>query len=480
MRNFPALCCAASLATSALAFTIVPRSDSSTPKVVQHDIERRKVSNPLVRDKLRRRASSKTISESLTNEQTLYFANCSLGTPAQSLRLHIDTGSSDLWTNSPNSEICQYKNEGLCSASGTYVANKSSSYNYVNSYFKISYADNSGASGDYATDVFTIGGSTLQDQQFGIGYKSTSPEGIVGIGYPTNEAINGVRAGLQYANVPQKMMQSGLINSNAYSLWLNDLDASTGSILFGGIDTGKYHGSLETLPIIQTDGVYSAFYIALTGVGIKGTANSLASDLKTPVLLDSGSSLTYLPDNITTQVYSALGVTYDQNEGAAFIDCSRANDDWSIGYTFSSPTISVSISELVVEIGTQGGKPICILGIAPSGDTTSVLGDTFLRSAYVVYDISSNQIGLAQTNFNSTTSNIQEITNGTSTSSGIPDSTGVANAVSEVPTTVAGGARNGLGTVSSTAAAAATPPPRKILQGVGAAGLLAAGAMFAI
>ena len=37
-------------------------------------------------------------------------------------------------------------------------------------------------------------------------------------------------------------MEDKIINTVAYSLWLNDLDASTGSILFGGIDTEKYTG----------------------------------------------------------------------------------------------------------------------------------------------------------------------------------------------------------------------------------------------
>lgn len=483
MRNLAALCCLATLTSSSLAFSIHRKSDSASPKVVQHSISRRRVNDPLRRDRLRRRDSSKTITESLTNEETLYYANCSLGTPAQALRLHIDTGSSDLWANTPSSQICQYRDEGLCDDSGTYTANKSSTYKYLNSEFRISYADNSGAQGDYATDVFTLGGTTLQAQQFGIGYTSTSQEGILGIGYAANEAIEGVEGGREYVNVPQKMVQDGLINTNAYSLWLNDLDASTGSILFGGINTDKYHGTLETLPIIQIDGEYAAFYIALTAVGVKGVAGSLGKDLDTAVLLDSGSSLTYLPNNITSAIYSELGVTYSENEGAAFIDCNRASENWTIDYTFSSPTISVSLSELVVPIGESNGKDICILGIAPADGSTCVLGDTFLRSAYVVYDLESNQIGLAQTNFNSTTDNILEITNSTSTSGGIPSASAVANAVTVASLTAstATAARNGLGSASSAAAAAApTLAPGSYLRGVGAAGLLAVGAAFVI
>jgi len=68
-----------------------------------------------------------------------------------------------------------------------------------------------------------------------------------------------------------------------------------------------------------------------------------------------------------------------------------------------------------------------------------VLGDTFLRSAYVVYDLSNNEISLAQTNFNATKSNVMEIQSG---SAGVPNATGVPNAVSSLAVGT-GGARNG-------------------------------------
>ncbi|KAA8570034.1 hypothetical protein EYC84_002371 [Monilinia fructicola] len=41
----------------------------------------------------------------------------------------------------------------------------------------------------------------------------------------------------------------------------------------------------------------------------------------------------------------------------------------------------------------------CAFGIFNGSDGYYVLGDTFLRSAYVVYDLDNNQVGLAQANF---------------------------------------------------------------------------------
>ncbi|KAF2688734.1 acid protease [Lentithecium fluviatile CBS 122367] len=441
--KYSTLALAAQLVTST-AFKLVQREN---PRVVGLDIQRRSIVNPVAHDRLRRRD---TVQATLDNLETLYFANATLGTPEQSLRLHIDTGSSDLWVNAPNSRLCSSRGE-QCREAGTYSANDSSSYAYVNSVFNISYVDGSGASGDYATDTFKIGGTMVDELQFGIGYTSTSPEGILGIGYTINEvAVN--RAGLdEYPNLPAKLVADGAINTNAYSLWLNDLDASTGSVLFGGVDTEKFSGTLSKLPIIAEQGVYAEFIVALTGLGIDGKAGSIFQNESVAVLLDSGSSLMYLPDNVASALYSTFNAQYDSSQGAAFVDCALGEQDGSLEFTFSEPTISVPLNELVITAGYQRGEPVCILGIGPSGGSISVLGDTFLRSAYVVYDLTNNEIAIAQTNFNATKSDVQEIQSG---DDGVPSATLVANAVSSLAVGTGGG-RIGSPSINPTAAGTA-------------------------
>jgi hypothetical protein len=81
--DFLAVTVAVLSATRVSAISLAPRS--SSPNVIGLDIERRAV-NPLNHDKSRRRKRAGTISETLDNEETLYFANITLGTPAQSLR----------------------------------------------------------------------------------------------------------------------------------------------------------------------------------------------------------------------------------------------------------------------------------------------------------------------------------------------------------------------------------------------------------
>lgn len=446
---------------------------NQNPKVARIDIQRRHVENPVAHDRLRRR--QKTVQQTLDNLETLYFANASLGTPAQNFRLHIDTGSSDLWVNSASSSLCR-QGGNQCGESGTYNANRSSTYKYVNGAFNISYVDGSGASGDYATDTFRFGGQTLKDLQFGIGYVSSSTEGILGIGYTINEVAVTRAGGQPYPNLPQKLVDDNLISSNAYSLWLNDLDASTGTILFGGVDKDKFHGTLQTLPIIpEQDNVYAEFIIALTGMGQNGKNGSIFSNQNVPVLLDSGSSLMYLPDTVVRSLYRTYNAQYDATQGAAFVDCNLAYQEGSLDFVFSGVRISVAIDELVLVASVSRGQPICILGILPAGNQVAVLGDTFLRSAYVVYDLANNEISLAQTNFNATSENIQEIQKGTD---GVPNATGVADAVSTAAVATGGPRINGpqfSGGHLSTAAAMPAPTANAWL---GSAAVVGAGLML--
>ncbi|KAL2068155.1 hypothetical protein VTL71DRAFT_16253 [Oculimacula yallundae] len=481
MKGFSTLALSATLLSACIEGLQLQRRTDGPARVVEFPIQRNTIQNPAVRDRLRRRAQ--TVQATLDNEETLYFANASLGTPPQRFRLHLDTGSSDLWVNTATSTLCRTKGNP-CAFAGTYSANSSSTYSYVSGDFNISYVDGSGAAGDYVTDTFTIGSAAVTKLQFGVGYTSSSSEGILGIGYEVNEVQVGRARKAPYRNLPSQMVVDGLIQTNAYSLWLNDLDASTGSILFGGVDTGKYVGQLETLPIQAEGGYFAEFLITLTAVTFGNIV--IAKNQAQAVLLDSGSSLTYLPDTMTEAIYQQVKAQYDPSQGAAYVPCSLADNTTRLNFTFSGPMISIPMNELVIVVKSASGRQLtfsdgttaCLFGIAPAGSSTSVMGDTFIRSAYVVYDLANNEISIAQTNFNSTTTNIIEITKG---STSVPNSKDVPNPVDAKVGIDTGGMAGGTGaiglggTATSRAGAEQTAAPMKM----GAMAALGAGMFYA-
>lgn len=171
-----ALGLAATTLTSAIELR-QPRA-GQTPKVVRHPIQRKNVDDVLEHDRRRLRKRQGYVESSLQNEATLYFMDLTIGTPAQQLHMHLDTGSSDLWVNVADSQLCE-SNGNPCSAGGVYNPNSSSTYDYLNSAFRIEYVDGTGARGDYVQDTVKFSGVTLRNQQFGIG-KSLSEVAIVG------------------------------------------------------------------------------------------------------------------------------------------------------------------------------------------------------------------------------------------------------------------------------------------------------------
>lgn len=135
----------------------------------------------------------------------------------------LDTGSSDIWVESADSELCRMPTQP-CAATGTFSRDESSTYSRVSSDFDISYVDGEYARGDYGKDVFRFGdGTEVKDLQFGIGLESTSSEGIMGIGMAENE-VQVQRLGKKpYKTLVELMVEQGIIKSKAYSLYLNDL-----------------------------------------------------------------------------------------------------------------------------------------------------------------------------------------------------------------------------------------------------------------
>ncbi len=296
--------------------------------------------------------------------------------------------------------------------------------------------DGSSAHGDYATDTFRFENIGIDKFQFGVGYISSSPQGILGIGYPDNE-IQTARAGQQpYANLPARLVADGRIGTNAYSIWLDDVNSTSGSLLFGGVDKSQYQGNLVTIPVQKVGSTYREFFITMTG--LDAGSKSIADDMALAVLLDTGSSLTYLPDDLANAVFQAVNATWLEQSQLAIIPCDKGLGDDSITFHFSKPaSISVLLRELVLPVITTNGKPprlsdgsaACLFGIFPSGKGAIVLGDTFLRSAYIVYDIANNEVSLAQSNFDAKPagSDIVELGPGKNQ---VPDATVAPNPVS--------------------------------------------------
>lgn len=262
----------------------------------------------------------------------------------------------------------------------------------------------------------------------------------MGIGYDTNEASATI-----YPNIIDQMVAQGLINLKAYSLYLDDVNANTGTVLFGGIDQGKFQGQLSVLPI-QKDpelGIYREFLITMSSLSVTDSSGKVGAISSTSlnVILDSGTSLTYLPDDIVSDLITLLsGVDDTADTGVILVDCSILEGEPNAYFTFSfggsnGAKIRVPFSEMILDLQLPLSRPpftsTCVLGVKPGPPGGPYpLGDTFLRSAYVVYDLEHNQIGLAQSSFDASSSNIYELAK---SATGIPSLSGSGSSATSKP-----------------------------------------------
>jgi len=166
--------------------------------------------------------------------------------------------------------------------------------------------------------------------------------------------------------------------------------------------------------------------VSLTSFTISTPSGNLTitpNDAAYPAILDSGAAQTILPDAIVKAIYAQTGATYFAPYNVAAVPCSVRNVlgtfDFGLGGP-NGPIIRVPIGDLVYPAVLQN-QPInipnsnqtaCVFGITPASarglgeGADSILGDTFIRSAYVVYDFANKRVGIAQTRYNSTESDI--------------------------------------------------------------------------
>ena len=335
------------------------------------------------------------------------------------------------------------------------------------SHFHIEYSDNSTYDGDLFVDTLQIGKTIVKNVTMAIvdiaeNVVDSGPvgNGIWGINFPTGQANVVLQGDEPYQSVLQKMKKDGVIKSVSYSLWLDTIgmqisssfslvkclrlqpliflrvDAKSGTILFGGVDSAKYIPPLIGVPIIK-DGptqVYSRMNVEFTSLSLKDPSGNvtLTGDGTVAIAtLDSGTTGTQIPVSLADKIYSYFGVRLEFGD-IPFLPCNLATADVSLTFEFggsNGPKVTVPIASFVDSsdgpFKFADGTDACQLLISYSDDDSLLLGDSFLRYAYVVYDLDNHQIALAQSNLSPGAPDIIEIDGNT-----IPN---VASVVSAIP-----------------------------------------------
>ncbi|KKA30325.1 hypothetical protein TD95_005077 [Thielaviopsis punctulata] len=305
-----------------------------------------------------------------------------IGTPAQTLNLDFDTGSSDLWvfsTSTPDN-----------SGHSVYNPSRSSSSSLMSGEsWSISYGDGSSSSGVVYSDIVSVGGLAVKGQAVEAATKISSEfssetdlDGLMGLAF---SSINTVTPN------QQKTFWANALGSMPQGLFTADLNsAKPGKYNFGFIDESAYTGSIGYADVDTSEGFWT-FTADNYYIGSSKKNNAVTG------IADTGTTLLLLSDSIVRNYYRQIrGARYSYYQGAYIAPCSANWPDFS--FTVGGTKITIPSDYMNFGAADNSGYS-CYGGLQSSSDIgINIFGDIALKAAFVVFDGENTRLGWANKN----------------------------------------------------------------------------------
>lgn len=328
--------------------------------------------------------------EDIQND-SLYLCPVQIGTPAQTLYLDFDTGSSDLWvwsTELPQSTLSQANSRDQ---QVPFDATKSSTFKKLGgASWKISYGDGSSASGDVGTDVIDLGGLRIENQaielakQLSQQFQQGNGSGLLGLAF---SSINTVSPNQQKTPVDNAIAQKDVTQPlfTAYlGSWRDSDEADKGESFytFGFIDQSVMKAAGATTPnYVDVDSSQGFWQIPSTSATINGTTINRSNNTS---IMDTGTTLCLVDDTLVEAVYKAIpGSKYDSNNQGYVYPANTSVDQL--------PSVTLAIGDAAVafqkeDLGFADAGNGMVYGSIQSRGTMDmdIYGDAVLKAMYAV------------------------------------------------------------------------------------------------
>ncbi|GAA5945760.1 hypothetical protein JCM10213_002713 [Rhodosporidiobolus nylandii] len=264
--------------------------------VVQRDLERTllKYSERAAEaQKVEKRGMSKQVKGKNLGSVGLYPGAISIGTPAQTMPVLFDTGSSDLWVSSScGGETCEY---------GSFDPAKSTTFHNLSRTVSMSYV-----SGEYdghlARDTVSVGGLAVKNQNFVVvpdaGFIPSYPfVGIAGLAFSASSYIG-------KPTFLDNLASAGKLFNNMFSLYHTREGKVKGSQLtLGGVDSSKFDGGFLRVPVVSE----SLWTIATSEFLVNRATVKKAATVS---VVDSASTVSYMPSVAVAAIYASIPGAY--------------------------------------------------------------------------------------------------------------------------------------------------------------------------
>ncbi|KAJ6554591.1 acid protease [Mycena capillaripes] len=313
------------------------------------------------------------------NSDELWDGPISIGTPPQPFQIDFDTGSSDLWV---PSVLCL---SSTCAPKHKFNAFRSSTVKRKAGIFNIQYGDGSTVSGPIMTDTVTVAGVRATNQYFSpvttlsSSFAGASDDGILGLAFP---AISNLHQNPFFNTA----VAAHTVRAGRFAFYL----AATNSELFlGGVNANKFRGDIESHPIDTSTGFWQ-----IPGASVKVGPSAAVSNFET--IIDSGTTIMYGPPAAVQAVYAKVpgSALFDSVNGFYSFPCNappQISFNWGgRDWTISSANINLGL--------TADGSSLCVGALAGQDiglGNTWLLGDSFMKNVYTVFDVEQKAVGFA-------------------------------------------------------------------------------------
>ncbi|KAF5588321.1 uncharacterized protein FSUBG_11536 [Fusarium subglutinans] len=286
----------------------------------------------------------------------------------QTFKMIYDTGSADLWVYSNESSIFQSEDHP------TY-APTSSAHLLKNYNWSITYAFGEEVSGVVYTDTVKAGPVVAQKQAVQAAtviQAEFASDGILGLAFST---INTVKP------KKQKTFFETLLPTLKKKVFAANLrvDGKPATWDFGYIDDTKFKGKVAYTPVVSTK--YWSMNVSTYAVG-KGSFTSSKKKVG-EVIVDSGTTLVYLPETVVNDYYSHIKGYKLQEGGSRTFPCNSTVPDFH--FKIDSTTLTIPGRDVNYTVYDRANR-ICGGAISTQLNSKySVLGNLFMKNYYVVH-----------------------------------------------------------------------------------------------
>uniref|UniRef100_A0A3B4ASP6 pepsin A n=1 Tax=Periophthalmus magnuspinnatus TaxID=409849 RepID=A0A3B4ASP6_9GOBI len=320
-----------------------------------------------------------TGTEPMTNDADLsYYGVISIGTPPQSFSVIFDTGSSNLWVPSvycTSSTACQNHNQ--------FNPSKSSTFTWGGQSLSIQYGTGS-MNGYLGSDNVEVGGITVKNQVFGLSQSEAdfmaemAADGILGLAFQSIASDN-------VMPVFKNMVSQSLVAQPLFSVYLSSNDQQGSEVIFGGVDSTHYTGSITWIPLSSA----TYWQINMDSVTINGQTVACSGGCQ--AIIDTGTSLIVGPNTDINNINSWVGASVNQY-GEAIVNCQNIQSMPDVTFSLNGSSFTVPASAYVSQSSNS-----CSTGFGQGGtEPLWILGDVFIREYYAIFDTQTQYIGLAK------------------------------------------------------------------------------------